>query len=122
VLTGGGRPPGLGTGCYVEPTVFGPADNSMRICREEIFGPVIALITYDSVEQAIAIANDSPYGLHGGVFTADPRAALAVASQVRTGTFSVNAFVYNTAAPFGGVKCSGVGRDTGPEALIRFTS
>lgn len=120
VATGGGRPPGPDKGWYVQPTVFTSTDNSMRICREEIFGPVAAVQAYDSVEEAIAIANDSDYGLHGAVFTADDEAAARVARAVRTGTFSVNSFTYNTEAPFGGVKCSGVGRDTGPEAVQSY--
>jgi len=120
VLTGGGRPPGLDKGWFVQPTVFGAADNSMRICQEEIFGPVTAVLTYDTVERAVDIANDSEYGLHGAVFTSDDEAALQVARAVRAGTFSVNSFNYNTEAPFGGVKCSGVGRDTGREGLTAY--
>ena len=92
----------------------------MRTSREEIFGPVVSLIDYDTLDEAIAIANDSDYGLHGGVFTTDDDVAYRVATEVRTGTFSVNAFVYNIEAPFGGVKCSGVGRDTGVEAINSY--
>lgn len=120
IATGGGIPAGLDKGFYVQPTVFTGADNSMRICREEIFGPVASVLRYDDLEQAIAIANDSDYGLHGAVFTTDPQRAADVARRVRTGTFSVNAFVYNTEAPFGGVKNSGIGRDTGPEAVQAY--
>ncbi len=120
LLTGGRRPAGLARGWFVQPTIFGRAENSMRICREEIFGPVIALLPYRTVEDAIAIANDSPYGLHGAVFTQDSAAALRVARSIRTGTFSVNAFVYNTQAPFGGVKASGIGRDTGREGIEAY--
>jgi aldehyde dehydrogenase (NAD+) len=120
VATGGGTPPGLDKGFYVQPTVFTGVDNSMRIAREEIFGPVASVLRYDTLDEAIAIANDSDYGLHGAVFTTDPQRAVDVARQVRTGTFSVNAFVYNIEAPFGGVKNSGVGRDTGPEAVQAY--
>ncbi|KAA9156791.1 aldehyde dehydrogenase [Amycolatopsis acidicola] len=120
VLTGGGRPEHLDKGFFIAPTVFGSAENSMRICREEIFGPVAAVLAYDTVEEAIAIANDSEYGLHGAVFTTDDEKALEVARAVRTGTFSVNSFTYNIEAPFGGVKCSGVGRDTGHEGLTAY--
>ena len=120
LLTGGGRPKDLDKGWYVQPTVFGSVDNSMRICREEIFGPVAAVLSYDSIDEAIAIANDSDYGLHGGVFTSDDAAALNVARRVRTGTFSVNSYSYNIEAPFGGVKASGIGRDTGREGLTSF--
>jgi aldehyde dehydrogenase (NAD+) len=118
--TGGGVPPDLEKGFYVQPTVFVDADNSMRICREEIFGPVASVLRYDTLEEAVAIANDSDYGLHGAVFTTDPQRAAEVARQVHTGTFSVNAFVYNVEAPFGGVKNSGIGRDTGPEAVQAY--
>lgn len=120
IATGGGTPPGLDKGFYVQPTVFTGVDNSMRIAREEIFGPVASVLRYDTVDEAIAIANDSDYGLHGGVFTTDPQRAAEVARRVRTGTFSVNAFVYNSEAPFGGVKNSGIGRDTGPEAVQAY--
>ena len=120
LVLGGQRPAGLEHGWYVEPTVFANVDNAMKIAQEEIFGPVISVIPYDSVDEAITIANDSPYGLHGAVFTTDEERALSVARRVRTGTFSVNAFVYNREAPFGGVKCSGVGRDTGLEGLQSF--
>ncbi|MBE3200032.1 MULTISPECIES: aldehyde dehydrogenase [Parafrankia] len=120
VATGGGVPEGLEKGCYVQPTVFTDATNAMRIAREEIFGPVVTVLAYDTVDEAVTIANDSDYGLHGAVFTADPQRAADVARRVRTGTFSVNSFTYNTEAPFGGVKCSGVGRDTGAEAVASY--
>lgn len=120
IATGGGRPAGLDKGFYVQPTVFTGADNAMRICREEIFGPVASVLRYETLDEAIAIANDSDYGLHGAVFTTDPQRAAEAARRVRTGTFSVNAFVYNTEAPFGGVKNSGIGRDTGPEAVQAY--
>ncbi|MBL7497751.1 aldehyde dehydrogenase [Frankia sp. CNm7] len=120
VATGGGVPTGLDKGSYAQPTVFTNADNGMRIAREEIFGPVAVVLSYDTVDEAVAIANDSDYGLHGAVFTGDPRRAADVARRVRTGTFSVNSFTYNTEAPFGGVKCSGIGRDTGPEAVQAY--
>ena len=120
LVTGGGRPKHLPRGWYVEPTVFADVENSMRIAREEIFGPVATVIAHDGPDDAVRIANDSEYGLHGGVFTTDEDAALGIARSVRTGTFSVNAFVYNVEAPFGGVKCSGVGRDTGREAVASY--
>jgi acyl-CoA reductase-like NAD-dependent aldehyde dehydrogenase len=120
VATGGGAPDGLDRGFYVAPTVFTGTTNDMRVSRDEIFGPVVAVQTYDSEDEAIKIANDSEYGLHGAVFTSDDEAAARVARAVRTGTFSVNTFTYNTEAPFGGVKCSGVGRDTGREAVEAY--
>lgn len=120
VATGGGVPAGLEKGAFIHPTVFTGVENGMRIAQEEIFGPVASVIRYETVDEAIAIANDSEYGLHGAVFTADPQRAADVARRVRTGTFSVNSFTYNTEAPFGGVKCSGVGRDTGAEAVESY--
>lgn len=120
VLTGGKRPKDMSKGWFVEPTVFGSAANSMKICQEEIFGPVTSLISYRDLPEAISIANDSEYGLHGAVFTTDDDKAVSVARAVRSGTFSVNCFVYNTEAPFGGVKNSGLGRDTGREGLNSF--
>jgi acyl-CoA reductase-like NAD-dependent aldehyde dehydrogenase len=120
LATGGGVPEGLEKGAFVQPTVFTNATNLMRIAREEIFGPVASVLRYDTVDEAVAIANDSDYGLHGAVFTGDPQRAADVARRVRTGTFSVNGFVYNHEAPFGGVKNSGVGRDTGREAVSAY--
>jgi aldehyde dehydrogenase (NAD+) len=117
VAFGGGRPASLPKGWYIEPTVLTGVTNSMKVAREEIFGPVIVVIPHDGEQDAIRLANDSPYGLHGAVFTRDTERALAVARRIRTGTFSVNNFVYNNRAPFGGVKGSGVGRDTGQEGL-----
>jgi betaine-aldehyde dehydrogenase len=121
VVTGGGRPKGLDRGWYVEPTVFAEVDNSMRIAREEIFGPVLCVIPYDNIDQAVEIANDSPYGLCGAVWTADVEAGVDIARRVRTGTFNVNGFTYDTSAPFGGFKHSGVGREWGLEGLEPYT-
>jgi betaine-aldehyde dehydrogenase len=122
LLTGGsGRPDGLGTGWYVRPTVFANVDNTMRIAQEEIFGPVLSVIPYDDVEDAIRIANDSDYGLAGTVWTADTAAGLDVARRVRTGTFGVNTYTMDFAAPFGGYKNSGIGREFGPEGLAQYT-
>jgi betaine-aldehyde dehydrogenase len=113
VACGGGRPVNLERGWYFEPTVFTDVDNSMRIAREEIFGPVIALIPYYDDAEAVQIANDSYYGLSGAVFTSDTDRGVAVAEQVRTGTITVNGFLIATDAPFGGVKQSGIGREFG---------
>lgn len=122
LLTGGtGRPGGLGRGWYVRPTVFAGVDNRMRIAREEIFGPVLSVIAYDDVDDAVRIANDSDYGLAGTVWTADRDAGLAVARRVRTGTYGVNTFTMDFAAPFGGFKDSGIGREFGPEGLSQYT-
>jgi len=117
VAVGGGRPAHLRKGWYVEPTVFADVDNDMRIAREEIFGPVLVVIPYDDEADALRIANDSDYGLCGTVWTADVDHGLEIARQVRTGTYIVNGFTMEFGAPFGGFKCSGLGRENGPEGL-----
>jgi len=108
------------TGWFVPPTVFADVSNSMKIAREEIFGPVVCVLRYDTVDEAIAIANDSEYGLSGSVFTADVDAGLAVADRIQSGTFGVNSFGNDITAPFGGVKASGLGREMGPEGLEEY--
>jgi betaine-aldehyde dehydrogenase len=108
-------------GCYVAPTLFADVDNRMRIAQEEIFGPVLSVIPYDDVDDAVRIANDSDYGLAGTVWTADIEAGLDVARRVRTGTYGVNTYTMDFAAPFGGFKASGVGREFGPEGLAQYT-
>ncbi|TDD26471.1 aldehyde dehydrogenase [Nonomuraea diastatica] len=104
-------------GWYVAPTVFAGVSNDMRIAREEIFGPVLAVIPYDDEADAVRIANDSDYGLAGTVWTADTDHGMEVARQVRTGTYGVNCYMLETNAPFGGYKASGIGRELGPEGL-----
>ncbi|GAA2120813.1 aldehyde dehydrogenase [Kitasatospora saccharophila] len=120
VLTGGGVPEGLTTGWYVQPTLFGDVTNDMRIAREEIFGPVVCLIRYEGEDEAVALANDSDFGLSGAVFGADARRAAEVARRVRTGSVTVNGFRLDLAAPFGGYKNSGIGREFGPEGLSAY--
>jgi betaine-aldehyde dehydrogenase len=120
IVTGGGRPAALPTGWYVEPTVFADVDNRMRIAQEEIFGPVVAVIPYDTEAEAIRIANDSDYGLSGSVWTADVAHGIEVGKQVRTGTYTVNGFTIEFGGPFGGFKCSGIGRELGPEGLAAY--
>jgi aldehyde dehydrogenase (NAD+) len=113
---GGGRPDGGGyeRGFWVEPTVVVGLDNKARTAREEIFGPVLVVIPHDGDDDAVRIANDSPYGLSGAVHSADPQRALQVARRIRSGTLSVNGGVWFSAdAPFGGYKQSGVGREMG---------
>jgi betaine-aldehyde dehydrogenase len=121
VVGGNGMPDGLSTGWYVRPTVFADVDNRMRIAQEEIFGPVLSVIPYDDVDDAVRIANDSDYGLAGTVWTADAAAGLDVARRVRTGTYGVNTYTMDFAAPFGGFKSSGIGREFGPEGLGAYT-
>jgi betaine-aldehyde dehydrogenase len=120
VVGGSGRPAAMEKGWYVQPTVFANASNEMRIAREEIFGPVIAVIPYDDEEDAIRIANDSDYGLAGSVWTSDPAHGLDVARRVRTGTYAVNMYVMDFVAPFGGYKSSGIGREFGKEGLEEY--
>jgi betaine-aldehyde dehydrogenase len=122
VALGGGRQSDLGKGWFVEPTVFVDVDNSMRIAQEEIFGPVLAVIPYDGGDaEAVAIANDSSYGLCGSVWTGDPERGLAVARGVRTGTYMLNSPIpIDFSTPFGGYKESGIGREFGPDGLELF--
>jgi betaine-aldehyde dehydrogenase len=120
VVGGNGRPSGLEKGWYVKPTVFSSVDNSMRIAREEIFGPVIAVIPYDNAEDAVRLANDSEYGLAGSVWTSDVDRGLDIARRVRAGTYGVNQYTMDFVAPFGGYKASGVGREFGIEGLTHY--
>ena len=111
---GGGRSPNFDRGYFIDPTLVVGLDNSSRVAREEIFGPVLTVIPYDDTDDAVAIANDSPYGLSGAIFSADEERALAVAGRIRTGTLAVNGGVwYSADVPFGGYKQSGIGREMG---------
>jgi acyl-CoA reductase-like NAD-dependent aldehyde dehydrogenase len=120
LVAGGGRPPGLGKGWFVQPTVFADVDNNSTIAQEEIFGPVLSVIQYTDVDNAIAIANDSDYGLGGSVWTTDPARARAVVRRVRTGTMGINSYLPDPAGPWGGVKSSGIGRELGPGAVAAY--
>lgn len=120
LVIGGGRPAHLPKGYYLEPAVFTGVTNSMKIAREEIFGPVLSVIAYDDVDDAIRIANDSEFGLGGAVYTADAQRGFEVACAVRTGTIGVNGYQPDPMLPFGGFKQSGVGREGGPEGLREF--
>ena len=120
VTAGGGRPSDLDTGWFVEPTVFVGVDNSATIAQEEIFGPILTVIPYRDEDDAIAIANDSVYGLGGSVWTSDPARGEEIACRIRTGTVGINAYSNDPWAPFGGVKASGLGRELGPEGLRSF--
>lgn len=122
LVTGGTTPPeGRNTGYFVQPTIFSDVRNDMTIAQEEIFGPVLCIIPYDTEEEAIAIANDSIFGLSGAVWSGDPERAKRVAKQIRTGQVSVNGGGFNVNAPFGGYKQSGNGRELGPHGLTEFT-
>jgi acyl-CoA reductase-like NAD-dependent aldehyde dehydrogenase len=121
LLIGGVEAPeGLDKGYYVQPTVFSNVTNDMTIAQEEIFGPVLSILPYDTEEEAIEIANDTPYGLAGGVWAADPEHAKQVALKLRTGQVEVNGGAFNTSAPFGGYKQSGLGREGGAFGLEEF--
>lgn len=119
-LVSGGTAPPRDLGFYVAPTVLGGVGNEMEVAREEIFGPVLCVLPYASEEEAIAIANDTPYGLHGAVFSADTDRATAVARRLRTGMVDVNGGPLNPEAPFGGVKQSGLGRELGRWGLEEY--
>src|SRR3954463_706868 len=121
LVTGGDEAPeGLERGYFVQPTVFSDVRNELTIAPEEIFGPFLSIIPYDSEDEAIAIANDSPYGLAGGVWSGDPERAESVARRIRTGQVEINGATFNPLAPFGGFKQSGHGRELGHFALEEF--
>lgn len=120
LTTGGGRPADHDRGWFVEPTVFGEVALDHTIAREEIFGPVLSVIPYSDEAQAIAIANDSEFGLGGTVWTTDAERGLEVARQVETGSFGINGYTLDFGAPFGGIKASGLGRELGPEGFAAY--
>jgi acyl-CoA reductase-like NAD-dependent aldehyde dehydrogenase len=121
LVTGGtGKPDGLEQGYYVKPTVFSEVRNDMTIAQEEIFGPVLSILPYGSEDEAVAIANDSLYGLSGGVWSADVDRAKGVARKIRTGQIEVNGGAFNPNAPFGGYKQSGYGREYGTHGFEEF--
>jgi acyl-CoA reductase-like NAD-dependent aldehyde dehydrogenase len=120
VAGGPGTPEGLETGFFVQPTVFSEVTPQMTIAREEIFGPVLSILPYDSEEEAIKLANDSDYGLAGGVWSSDQDRAVAVAGRIETGQVEINGAAFNPLAPFGGRKLSGHGRELGPYGIDDF--
>lgn len=118
---GGGRPADRDRGFFIEPTVISGLDNTARVAREEIFGPVLTVIAHDGDDDAVRIANDSPYGLSGTVFSADPQRAQGVADRLRVGTVNVNGGVwYSADVPFGGYKQSGIGREMGAAGFEEY--
>ena len=120
IAGGTGRPDGLNVGYFVKPTVFGNVSNDMTIAQEEIFGPVLTILPYETEEQAIEIANDTPYGLSGYVQSGDVNHAAEVAAQMRTGNVHINGQGPDFGAPFGGYKQSGNGREWGELGFEEF--
>ena len=120
LVLGGGRPEHLKKGYFVEPTVFADVDTRMTIAQEEIFGPVVSFISYDNIDDAVIKANDTIYGLHGAIYTADAERGYAVARRVRSGSVTVNGLIVDYKMPFGGFKQSGIGREGGIEGLENY--
>jgi betaine-aldehyde dehydrogenase len=121
LITGGAEAPeGLEHGYFIRPTVFSEVTSDMTIAQEEIFGPVLSIIPYDTEQEAIDIANDSVYGLSGGVWGADKAHAEQVARKIRTGQVDINGGAFNPVAPFGGYKQSGIGRERGEFGFEEF--
>ena len=121
LIAGGlGAPEGLTTGFYVKPTVFSNVTNDMTIAQEEIFGPVLCILPYDNLDEAVEIANGTVYGLAGAVFSADKDKAIAIARRMKTGQVEVNGGAFNPNAPFGGYKQSGIGRELGEYGFEEF--
>ncbi len=120
VVGGAGRPEGLDRGYFVRPTVFSDVTNDMRIAREEIFGPVLSILTYDDLDQAVEIANDSPFGLAAHITGTDKDRIASLARRIRAGSIYVNGATMSFDAPFGGYKMSGQGREHGPMGLEEF--
>lgn len=123
VMCGGRRPAHLPTGYFYEPTVFANVDNRSRLAQEEIFGPVVAVTTFATDDEAVALANDSAFGLHGSVFSGDSGTAFDMACRIKSGQIALNRGVGHMSphAPFGGVKRSGLGREYGEEGVLEYT-
>jgi aldehyde dehydrogenase (NAD+) len=122
-VLGGGVPgdPGLGQGWFVEPTVFTGVNNTMRIAREEVFGPILAVIPFEDEDEALTIANDTPYGLAAGVWTTDIGRAIRMSDRLEAGTVWVNTYrAISFMAPFGGFKRSGLGRESGQDSINEY--
>jgi aldehyde dehydrogenase (NAD+) len=122
LTAGGSIPADLPEGWFVEPTVFADVENTSPIAREEIFGPVLVVTPYSDEDEAVALANDSEYGLGGTVWTADQQRGEALAARIETGTVGVNHYALDVLGPFGGVKASGLGRELGPEGLTPYVA
>jgi aldehyde dehydrogenase (NAD+) len=120
LVLGGGRPTHMKTGFFIEPTVFADVEPGMTIAQEEIFGPVVSFISYEDVEDAVAKANATMYGLHGAIYSADPERGYQMARRVRSGSVTVNGLIVDYKMPFGGFKQSGIGREGGIEGLENY--
>ena len=120
ILVGGSRPADQPTGWYIEPTLFDRVSPDMTIAQEEIFGPVVSILAYDSEDEAVEIANGTQYGLAGSVWSTDVDHALAISAGIDTGIVAINGFGCQFSTPFGGVKSSGLGREMGPESLEAY--
>jgi aldehyde dehydrogenase (NAD+) len=121
LVTGGiGMPPGLRVGAYVKPTIFADVTNDMVIAKEEIFGPVLCMIVYEDIEEAIEMANDTVYGLSSGVYAKDKESALTIARRIHAGQCYIQGSYFNLDAPFGGYKQSGNGREWGDQAMHEY--
>jgi aldehyde dehydrogenase (NAD+) len=121
LISGGvGRPAGLDKGYFVQPTIFADVNNEMTIAREEIFGPVLSMLPYNTIDEAIAVANDTPYGLAGYVQGEDMEQVLAVASKIRAGNININGQSGDMNTPFGGFKQSGNGREWGVHGFTDY--
>jgi acyl-CoA reductase-like NAD-dependent aldehyde dehydrogenase len=121
-LVAGGGATGQERGWFVPPTVFADVSNESQIAQEEIFGPVLSIIRYESEDDAIRIANASEYGLGGTVWSSDRERALNLARRMATGSVGINGYLPDLNAPFGGVKASGLGREMGPESILAYQS
>jgi acyl-CoA reductase-like NAD-dependent aldehyde dehydrogenase len=121
IACGGKRPAGQPRGWYYEPTLLTDVTNAMTVAQEEVFGPVFTLLTYDDMDEAIRISNDSPYGLTAAMFTNDTDLALRVGRQLNVGSFTVNSTGGVLGQPFGGYKRSGIGREMGREGFLEWT-
>lgn len=117
LVCGGDTPEGLEAGYFIQPTLLADVTNTMRVAKEEIFGPVVCAIAYQDIDDAIRIANESEFGLSGSVWTADIEAGIEIGRRIKTGNFTINNFSMDIAAPFGGYKSSGLGRELGEEGL-----
>jgi aldehyde dehydrogenase (NAD+) len=122
LVTGGDRPDGdLAAGNFVRPAVFADVNNDMEIAREEVFGPVLAVVPFTDEDEAVRLANDTEYGLGAGVYTSDVRRAFRLARRLRAGTIGINGFQIEPHLPFGGFKQSGIGREGGQSAFEAYT-